>query len=380
MKRISCGVSAIIRYKVHLKKNLNLEECRIKDLLYSPHQELRYWELDGGQTLWTINLNFPYTQHKTRVQYSQRPLLQLGKSLYISCGDTVAEVQLQTANDGTKEEQLKIDIARSTQNLDQLDVSAESELEPHQQAAESKIPLRFREGLLDFGHREEDDVFKSFLNDLQKVFSASEVVTERLKDEEEQILNAQPNEENLVTEEQQSTYEWESELFGKPPPPTNLIPINQIKLKELNEMENIKKHVKQGTPTCGLRLIEPSRIDLPKGLPVTSRMRKHGIDCFSSLNEVRSANFDLFTDRMMSLSSERTSLASSVMSYYKKKKLSEKFSKQSNEQAESQSQQLMVSTRSQQSSRKSSLVSLSSRSAESGDGIDLHSLAIPFTK
>ena len=330
----------------------------------------------------------------------------MGTSLYISCGDAVATVQLPTAKNEPpnhhhhhhhpNEELLKVDIARGTRraskgstNADSstlLDVSAESELEPHQQAAESKIPFRFREGLLDYGYREEDDVFKGFLTDLQKVFSTSDVVTERLKDVEEQVLTLLSSSSSPSKEEpvllQQTVYDWEAEEFGKPPPPTNLIPINQIKLKELNEMESMKKNVKQGTPTCGLKLIEPESIDLPKGLPVTSRMKKHGINSFSSLNEVRSANFDLFTDRMTSLSSERTSLASSVMSYYKKKKLSDKFGKPTNEsESQSHSQQLMVLNRSQQSSRKSSLVSdaESSRSSAAGDEGNF-SIAIPNIK
>jgi hypothetical protein len=84
----------------------------------------------------------------------------------------------------------------------------------------------------------------------------------------------------------------------------------------------------------------------------------------SSLKEVREANFNLFSDQMQSLSSARTSLLSSVLSYYKKKRVGDKAT------VAGEGDLLMVSARSQQSSRKSSIASASSLSPSSAASVE----------
>lgn len=192
-------------------------------------------------------------------------------------------------------------------------------------------------------------MFENFVKDLQKTFSESEQTTQRLK--ELKSLES----ELKVEEDKPVSYEWEEELFGQPPAPTHLVPLNLIKLKELDGQEEMKRHVREGTPFCGLKLVAPKRIELPAGLPVTDRMRKQGIKEFQTLDEVRRADFDLFTERMVSLSSQRTSLASSIMSYYRQKNVGDRVLMAGDSEFTSQ---LHVSrSQSQNSSRNSSLVS-----------------------
>lgn len=304
-------------------------------------QELRYWDLNQGKCVRIIRLEFT-SNRKGRVQFSQRPLLTIDSRLYIACGDSVATVQFNQPSD---------ERCGSKCQAGRRETSEESSGDA-QQGAENKIPIRFREGLLDFGYRHEDDVFNGFLTDLKKVFAASSQTTERLstlRSIEGDVGDLKP------------TYEWEKEVFGRPPPPTHLIPLNQLKLKELDGREHMKRHVREGTPFCGLRLVEPKRIELPSGLPVTDRMKKQGIEAFHTLEQVRTADFDLFSERMVSLSSQRSSLASSILSYYRQKNVGDRVAMAGDSEFTSQ---LHVSrSPSQSSSRNSSLVSLSPHSS-----------------
>lgn len=217
--------------------------------------------------------------------------------------------------------------------------------------AESKIPYRYREGLLDFGYHGEDDVFNKFIGDLKRVFTDSVTVTQKLREIERSGIQSLKS-----SGEPGPVYGWEPELASHPPLDTKTIPLNLIKLKELEVMEGMKKHVKDGAPFCGLRLHDPHQIELPKGLPVTNRMKRHGIKSFSTLADVREANFNIFSDQTISLSSARTSLASSILSYYRQKKVGEKA------MLTGDGDLLMVST-SNRSSRKSSTSSLSPHSS-----------------
>ena len=287
----------------------------------------------------TIQLAFSTGSKGDRVQFScQRPLLASKHVLYVVCGDSVATVHLSRSS---------LDGPRIVEAL--LGMGKDEDSEGAAIGAESKIPYRFREDLLDFGYHGEDDVFNKFITDLKKIFADSVTATQRLKEVERAGVKS------LVkssTEGHGPVYEWEVELAKVPAVPLQLVPLNQIKLHELKGKEIMKKHVKDGTPFCGLRLHEPSQIELPKGLPVTGRMKKHGIKSLSTLKEVREANFDLFSDQMQSLSSARTSLLSSVLSYYKKKRVGGDKATPVGE-----GDLLMVSARSQQSSRKSSVAS-----------------------
>ncbi|XP_057372348.1 uncharacterized protein LOC130693241 isoform X2 [Daphnia carinata] len=318
--------------------------CLVKqsDFLWSlsDQAELRYWDLNEGKCLNTIHLAFSTGNREDRVQFGcQRPLLASERVLYIACGDSVASVQLSQSNqDGQGPRIVEALLGRAK----------EEEPEETGMGAESKIPYCFREGLLDFGYHTEDEVFDKFIANLKKIFADSITVTERLKEVENAGVKSLTK---ASGEEIGPVYDWEVELPKEPPTATKLVPLNQIKLKELEGKKDMKKHVKDGTPFCGLRLHEPSQIELPKGLPVTGRMKKHGIKSLSSLKEVREANFDLFSDQMFSLSSARTSLLSSVLSYYKKKRIGDKVTPAGD------SDLLMVSIRSQQSSRKSSISS-----------------------
>lgn len=305
---------------------------------FHAYQELRYWDLNQGKCVNTIQLAFSTGNKGDRVQFScQRPLLASKHVLYVVCGDSVATVHLRRSPlDGHGPRIVEALLGRTEDS------------EGAAIGAESKIPYRFREDLLDFGYHGEDDVFNKFITDLKKIFADSVTATQRLKEVEWAGVKS------LVkssTEEPGPVYEWEVELAKVPAVPPQLVPLNQIKLKELEGKEIMKKHVKDGTPFCGLRLHEPTQIELPKGLPVTGRMKKHGIKSLSSLKEVREANFNLFSDQMQSLSSARTSLLSSVLSYYKKKRVGDKAT------VAGEGDLLMVSARSQQSSRKSSVAS-----------------------
>lgn len=273
----------------------------------------------------------------------------LDHALYIACGDLVATVQLSQAP--TRGHGLALEALLGTLK--------DEDLEGTKLSAENKIPYRFREGLLDYGVQVENDVFRKFITDLKRIFADSVTASQRLKEVEragikglDTLASGEPTEGPV--------YDWEKSF--QPSLPIGLVPINQIKLKELEAKGDMRGHVKDGTPFCGLRLHEPKQIELPPGLPVTGRMKKHGIKSFSTLKEVREANFDLFSDQMFSLSSARTSLASSILSYYRQKRVGEKVV------SVGDSDLLMVSTKSQQSSRKSSVSSLSPHSSAASDG------------
>ena len=304
-------------------------------LLFDPQKELRYWDLSNqGKCLHTIRLEFgsSSSRRKGRVSFGQRPLLALGSVLYVACGDSIATVRLldqqqqqqqqlqppTSASSSIKSQRSSIvqHIRRSRDTLSNVEES-EATLRDGQLGAESKIPLRFREGLLEFGYRHEDDVFDDFVVGLQKVFSGSVNSTQRLR-----AIDAEEDQDDGTDEE--PAYEWEAEVFGRPPPPTHLVPINLMKLKELDGAESMKRHVKEGTPFCGLRVVEPKRIQLPRGLPVTDRMRRQGIKAFDNLDQIRTADFDLFAERLHSLSSQRSSIASSIISYYRQKNVGDR--------------------------------------------------------
>jgi len=121
-------------------------------------------------------------------------------------------------------------------------------------------------------------------------------------------------------------YDWEDSIPAGNP--ANLIPLNQLKLREFERMEAMKQHVRDATPFCGLNLPEPKRIDLPPSLPVTQRMRKLGIYDWLNLRQLRAADPDVFGEGFSDLSSARSSLASSVMSYYRQKKVRDVFRNQ----------------------------------------------------
>lgn len=300
-------------------------------------QELRYWDLEDGTCLKNVQLSFKRPPG-SNLQYGLRPLLALDSALYVVCGDSIASLQLKRPLVRTS--------VRMWQETEGLDDSLE-EADGTRKDAESKIPHRYREGLLDFGYRTEDEVFRKFVTDLQGVFAESTTVTQRLKEIERTETLVDGIEVEPVTTEG-VVYEWETEFDAEVPPPTDLIPLNQIKLRELENIEQMRRHVKDGIPFCGLRLSEPRRCELPKGLPITSRMKKQGIKSFETLEEVRTANFDLFSERMMCLSSARTSIASSILSYYRQKRVSERV-------VTAGDNELLVVSRSQQSSRKSSI-------------------------
>ena len=248
-------------------------------------------------------------RREDRVQFSQRPLLPTEHTLFIACSDSVASVQLdQAANRGQ---------GRVLETL--LGRARDEEKDGTGLSAESKIPYRYREGLLDFGYHGEDDVLNKFIGDLKKVFVDSVSVSQRLREVERSGIQSLEPSDKIGP-----VYDWETQLASHPPLDTKTIPLNLMKLKELEGMEGMKKHVKDGTPLCGLRLHEPKQVELPKGLPVTNRMKRHGIKSFSTLAEVREANFNLFSDQTLSLSSARTSLASSIISYYRQKKVGDK--------------------------------------------------------
>lgn len=271
--------------------------------------------------------------------------MALDSALYVACGDSIASVPLKRPLVRTS-----VHMWHETEGL-----RRSAEAHGTQKDAESKIPHRYREGLLDFGYRTEDEVFRKFVTDLQGVFSESTTVAQRLKEIERSEtlvdgIDVQPTASDIVT------YDWEVEFDAEIPAATDLVPLNQIKLRELEGVNQMRKHVKDGIPFCGLRLTEPQRCQLPKRLPTTSRMKKQGIEAFETLEEVRSANFDLFSERMVYLSSARTSIASSILSYYRQKKVSEKV-------VMAGDNELLVVTRSQQSSRKSSIVSVSALSS-----------------
>lgn len=276
--------------------------------------------------------------------------------LYVVCGDSVATVLLgKSPLDGQGSRIVEAVLGFGRQEDSEGNRIA---------GAESKIPYRFREDLLDFGYHGEDDVFNKFITELKKIFADSVTASQRLKEVERAGVKSLVK-SSTDDEEPGPVYEWEVELAKVPAVPPELVPLNQIKLKEMEGKEIMKKHVKDGTPFCGLRLHKPSQIELPKGLPVTGRMKKHGIKSLSTLREVREANFDLFSDQMQSLSSARTSLLSSVLSYYKKKRVGDKATPFSGE-----GDLLMVSARSQQSSRKSSIASASSLSPSSAASVE----------
>ena len=322
------------------------------------YQELRYWNLSEGKCVNTIQLAFRTGNKEDRVQFScQRPLLASKQHvLYVVCGDSVATVLLgKSPLDGQGSRIVEAVLGFGRQEDSEGNRIA---------GAESKIPYRFREDLLDFGYHGEDDVFNKFITDLKKVFADSVTASQRLKEVERAGVKSLVK-SSTDDEAPGPVYEWEVELDKVPAVPPELVPLNQIKLKEMEGKEIMKKHVKDGTPFCGLRLHEPSQIELPKGLPVTGRMKKHGLKSLSTLREVREANFDLFSDQMQSLSSARTSLLSSVLSYYKKKRVGDKATPFSGE-----GDLLMVSARSQQSSRKSSIASASSLSPSSAASVE----------
>lgn len=62
--------------------------------------------------------------------------------------------------------------------------------------------------------------------------------------------------------------------------------MNRIKLRELDRRKPMEKHVRAGTPFCGLQLLEPIAVQLRSGLPVTTRMRKHGVFSIDNLEQV----------------------------------------------------------------------------------------------
>lgn len=118
-------------------------------------------------------------------------------------------------------------------------------------------------------------------------------------------------------------YDWEDSIPAGIP--KNLIPLNQLKLREFKRMDAMKQHVRDATPFCGLNLPEPRRIDLPPALPVTQRMRRLGIRSWVDFRQLRSADPDVFGEGFSDLSSARSSLASSVLSYYRQKKVKDAF-------------------------------------------------------
>ena len=120
-----------------------------------------------------------------------------------------------------------------------------------------------------------------------------------------------------------NVYDWEDSIAAGIP--ANLIPLNQFKLREFRRMDAMKQHVDKATPFCGLQLPQPKQVDLPPSLPVTQRMRKQGIRNWTDFRHLRSADADVFGEGFSDLSSARSSLASSVLSYYRQKKVKDAF-------------------------------------------------------
>ena len=245
--------------------------------------------------------------------------------LYITCGDQIATMNLgceETDSSFKPKRNSMTPVVDSMSNVEQ------------------KIPSHFREGLLDYGNYEEDEHFYKFVEDLKCAFQESTKARHHLEEFEESaavayevkpsesqhqdILDFHPTPSNKE-DKLKSVYDWEEKETAIVMTPNNLIPMNEIKLREMGRMAEIEKHVKAGTPFCSLQLLVPLEVQLPAGLPVTTRMKKRGIQTIENLDQVRAMTVDLFTDGILSsLSSARSSLASSVLSYYKQKKTSEK--------------------------------------------------------
>lgn len=264
-------------------------------------------------------------------------------AVYLASRDYVATVQLNKTSNKTQTHVLETLLGKTKDEESDAGLSLEN-----------KIPYRYREGLLDFAYRKEDEVFNKFMSDLKSLFVESVNATQKLKEIERLGID-----KYKPSQESKHAYDWEEELSKQVPLELKVKPLNRMKLQEMDGMADMRRHVKDGTPFCGLRLHEPKDINLPKGLPVTGRMKKHGIKSFTTLKEVRAANFDIFNEQVFSLSSARTSLASSILSYYRQKKVGEKAI------LAGDGDLLKVSNQSQQSSRKSSAGSASSLSSRS---------------
>lgn len=276
-----------------------------------------------------VQLQFPWTG---KYFIAKRSLAVSDCAVYVACGDAIATATLKP--DGQQNEpQTGNQVVHLVSSLSPVRGDEKT------QAAERNIPLRFRESLLDFGTRDENDLFDQFLNQLKQLFAAYPSAIDQLENLE--------TTDTALDRHAEKIYAWEDDvaLALGAPSRSNLVPLNQLKLRELHRLDEMKQCVADGVALCGLKLAQPSRVQLPLGLPVTQRMKKHGVHGWKDVHQVRAAGAHYFAGNVLSLlSSARSSLASSVLSSYRSKNMGDIF------QRKGSGNQV-----SQQSSRKSSL-------------------------
>jgi len=271
--------------------------------------ELRYWDLNEVECMRTIRLEFPLVQSsgKTVNPFTRKLLAVRDSVILVCCGDQIGAVRLTESGRCDLDGPSSAPSSRSRSCCPSVDETA---------AYEEKIPVRFRETLLDFGARHEDVLFDHFIEELKRIFEQSPSATQYLA-----RLGELP--EVDVDHPSGIIYDWEETMPATMP--AKLVPLNQFKLRELERMGQMKRDVANAVPLCALTLPSPRRITLPPALPVTQRMRRRGVDSWTDFEHLRSADADVFGDGFSDLSSARSSLASSVLSYYRQKKVKEVF-------------------------------------------------------
>ena len=122
-------------------------------------QELRYWDLNEAKCIRTIQLDFLSGARKRTDPFTKKLLIIEDDLIFASCADQIATIQLAT---GTSRKGTD-DFGRNNQRRSDEETAA----------SEEKIPIRFRETLLDFGAREEDSIFDDFFQELKCIFGDS---------------------------------------------------------------------------------------------------------------------------------------------------------------------------------------------------------------
>ena len=212
-----------------------------------------------------------------RLEFGKTPLIFTGSQLHIPCGDHIASLVLDIIPDEQH-------VGKSNTNVVSQENKQQQQVVESTEIVEQAIPFQFWQALLGYGDYEEDDIFQQFTNDLKDHFFTSKDVSERLKGFESQISETEGSSGSDLTDFTRDRSYTQNELLVSKTGSSliDLIPLNQVKLRELKRKPQVDKHVRDGTPFCGLDLMEPVQVQIPLGNYVSVLM-KHIQICYIRL-------------------------------------------------------------------------------------------------
>lgn len=335
-------------YSPSVINNNNKRKCYCRLL-----KELRQWNVAEGTCIQEIQLVLPNVLSKKQpLVFTKNSLLIVRSRLLITFGDHVVGVRF---ND---QEQSSTSVACRIDNQLTNDYSV---------AIENRIPMHFREALLETPTIDEDEIFRRFTRDVESIFADPN--DDCLRSSNSSGDYCEDNRRKSTGDLSISLHNCEDDESQFSEYESKLIPINQIKLREFKRIDDVKRHVRNGTPFCSLKLVEPRRYRLPHRLPLPSRIRRQGVQSLENLDQLRSTNLDaLNCEIFSSLSSPRPSLASSIVSQARKSSINPT------------TRLLLNVTTSCPSSRKSSIDLLSALPASRKSSIDFLAPWLPSRK